>query len=131
MEPQVQGWRRIFTGCLVILVILTACLSVTALGLDGMCVSSVGSRLPIYPGATLEMERHSFLRATGMGETVMILYTPDDPQTVTAWYARTVGQVLRENALKRVPQIGAADWNVTRAEDGVGSQIILYSYCMG
>jgi len=130
MDREAPGCRRMLIATLIITGLMMACLVVTTLGIDGMCVADIGPRMPIYPGATVISERHSMLRPYGMGETVIILYSADDPQLVTGWYGRTVGGALRENLSKGITrQFGGTNWTVTRAEDGTGSQIILYSKC--
>jgi hypothetical protein len=123
--------RRFFAGCGMILLAMGLCFSTVILALDGTCASSLTQRLPIYPGADVVSSQHSFLRPFGVGVTVIILYSPDPPDTVRSWYARTIGAYLREQAA-RGGGIGIAstDWTVGRAEDGVGSQIILYGSCV-
>jgi hypothetical protein len=108
---------------------IVLCIGTVTLAIDGACVASIGPRAPLYPGATVSSERHTMLRAFGMGETVMILYAPDDSKTVNDWYARTVGEVMRDNMQRKVRVYGSANYTVTTAEDGKGSQIILYTTC--
>ena len=99
------------------------------MGIDGLCVADVGPRLPFYAGATITSESNSMFRRFGMGETVIIMYSPEDYQTVTGWYGRTIGAKIKENLDKGLRQFGSTNWSVGRAEDGSGSQIILYSRC--
>lgn len=118
-------------GCGVVMAAILLCMGAVTLAIDGACYSSLTQRLPIYPSATVVSERHNFIRAFGMGETVMVLYTSDPPDEVTSWYARTIGQVIRESLQRGGPlRFGATDWSVGRAEDGVGSQIILFGTCV-
>ncbi|MBZ0287164.1 MAG: hypothetical protein K8I30_06075 [Anaerolineae bacterium] len=131
MDEQPRGCRRTLLSMVVIVGAIVLCIGGITLGLDGMCVASIGPRAPLYPGATVTSERHTLLRTFGMGETVMILYSPDDSKTVNDWYARTVGGVLRDNMQRSIRVYGSANYSVTTAEDGTGSQIILYSTCGG
>lgn len=129
MDERPAGCRRTLLSLVVIIGSIIVCVGGVSFALDGTCVSSLGPRTPIYPGATTVSERHTMMRPFGMGETVMILYSDDDSTTIRDWYARTVGGVLRENSQKGVRVYGTANWDVSTAEDGVGSQIILYSNC--
>jgi hypothetical protein len=131
METMPRGCRRTLLSTLIIIGAIVLCVGGITLGIDGACVASIGPRAPLYPNATLISERHTLLRAFGTGETVMILYSPDDSKTVNDWYARTVGEELRNNMQRGVRVYGSANWTVTEAEDGKGSQIILYSTCGG
>jgi hypothetical protein len=129
MDDRSPGCRRMFVGTLIVTVVMFSCIIVSIVGIDGLCVADVGPRLPFYNGATITSERYTMFRRFGMGETVIILYSPDDYQTVTGWYGRTVGAKIKENLDKGLRQFGSTRWTVGRAEDGTGSQIILYSRC--
>lgn len=129
MNDNAPGCRRMLIGTLIVTVIMFSCLVVSVIGIDGLCVADVGPRLPFYAGATITSERNTMFRRFGMGETIIILYSPDDNQTVTGWYGRTVGAKLKENLDKGLRQFGSTRWTVGLAEDGTGSQIILYSRC--
>ena len=125
-----RGCRQLLLSLLVITGAICLCIGATTLGIDGMCVASIEPRLPVYPGATAITQRHTFLRQFGMGVTVITLYSPDDDVTVTSWYARTIGTVIQDNLNKGVSRsLGSAEWSVVKAEDGTGSQIVLYSKC--
>ena len=63
-----------------------------------------------------------------MGETVMVLTTPDDETTVHDWYASTTAAAIR-GSLDDVPmRLTRGEWTVDAAEDGTGAQI---ASCMG
>jgi hypothetical protein len=133
MDDRPYGCRgRLGGGCLGIILAVTLCVGGLMAAADSACYASLTHRLPVYPGAEVITERHNFLRAWGMGETVMILYSPDPPEVVTGWYGRTIGTRLYEQVTQGVgpPRFGETDWTVGRAEDGVGSQIILYGKCV-
>ena len=128
--------RRIRTssafGCLFIFVLLFACLGSISFVLDQACMTTLTRRLPIYPDAETRVERHSFFRAFGVGETYFQLYTPDDPDTVQAWYGREVGTYMRQAVRDNDPflRLGSGQWRVRRDESGTGSEITLFGTCV-
>ncbi|MEZ4672165.1 MAG: hypothetical protein R3E39_30020 [Anaerolineae bacterium] len=126
-ERTPRGCRRTLLSMLAVCLAMLLCIGGTTLGLDGLCVASVTPRMPVYPGATITSKWHTFLRQFGMGESVMILHTPDDPEKVRSWYAVTISEVLRQNGNKGT--FGSAKWAVDPAPEGDGSEITLYSAC--
>jgi len=118
---------------LLVIVLISVCTTVTTLGLDAMCYNVLSQRLPIYPGARITLERYSFLRRYGMGDTLIILDSDDLPDTVREWYGREQGSValrLRQGGnLQLFYGFTNATTSVTTAEDGTGSQIILSGTC--
>jgi hypothetical protein len=127
--------RRWTFGCLIIVILLFGCIGISLLAADRVCYAGLSQRLPIYPNAEIVYRSHNFLTELGMGNTVITLYSPDDPDTVRSWYGRTTGEFLQDSLnsgdpiirLQRV--IAQTDWSITRAEDGIGSQIILFGTC--
>lgn len=123
-------------GCVGLLVMLVACLAITTFAVDRVCYEGLSRRLPIYPGAEIVFRTHNLFNEFGMGNTVITLYSPDPPDVVRAWYARESGAYLREALQSSDPIIQASrriaqgDWSVAPAEDGVGSQIILFGTCV-
>lgn len=93
--------------------------------IDRQCASDIDRWLPLYPGAVVVSEEHTFLRARGMGETTMTLHTPDDRQTVSNWYLDNT-----QSQSEIDPNRGAATTSlrVVDAPDG-GTLIHLFSEC--
>ncbi|GIL12642.1 MAG: hypothetical protein BroJett038_13620 [Chloroflexota bacterium] len=125
--------RRALTGLGVVALGVFGCIIVMFLGLDAACYSAMTRKIPIYPEARVTMERHNFLRAFGMGETVMVLDTDDPSSEVRDWYGRTVAANYRSAQTNRDPFwfMASAQWSVTTAEDGSGAQIVLSGVCGG
>lgn len=125
--------RRALLSVLVLLVALFACVGVSFVGVDAMCYSSLSQRLPLYPGATVTLERHNFMRAFGMGETIMVLESDDPPEVVQAWYGRVTYDGQQRAKANHDPfyYMATGRYSVTAAEDGTGSQIILSAGCVG
>jgi hypothetical protein len=127
--------RRWTFGCLLVFILLFGCIGISLLATDRVCYAGLSQRLPIYPNAEIVYRSHNFISELGMGNTVITLYSPDDPDTVRSWYGRTTGEFLQNSLqsgdpiirLQRV--IAQTDWSITRAEDGIGSQIILFGTC--
>ncbi len=123
-------------GCLVIGLAVLVCSGSAFVAIDRVCAAYLPQRLPIYPGATVAFQRHNSMTEFGMGTTVVTLLSPDPPETVRSWYGRETGTFLRESINNNDPitylgrQIARVSWDVGRAPDGNGSQIILYAQCM-
>lgn len=130
MRQRLLYYLRAF---LLIVVLMAGCSAVTTLALDALCYNVLSQRLPIYPGAEITLERYSFLRRFGMGETIMILESADEYETVRNWYSRASAslsmRVRQDNTLTLFYSFTRAAASVTRAEDGTGSQIVLSGAC--
>jgi hypothetical protein len=63
---------------------------------------------------------------------VVILTSPDDPDSVRSWYAVHTGTYLREALRNNSPffRMAQGQVDVTRNPDGDGSQIILFGTCV-
>jgi hypothetical protein len=79
--------RATLIGAAVIMVGVVVLLALVVGVIDQQCASDIERWLPLYPGADTVSQQHSFLRARGMGVTTLTLHTPDDRETVSAWYA--------------------------------------------
>lgn len=119
-------------GCLVVVLAIVVCGSVSSFALDRLCYSNLSQRLPIYPDATVESRAHNLFTEFGMGNTVMVLTTPDEPDAVRSWYAIQTGSYLREALRNNTPffRMSQGQVDVTRNPDGAGSQIILFGTCV-
>jgi hypothetical protein len=130
MENLPRGCLRTLRTGVVILLLVLACGTVSTLGIDAMCYNTLSKRLPVYPDSKRTFEKHNFLRAFGMGETLIILETDDPPDVVRDWYGHAVGKAASENRDNPVFfGVSSAAWSVTKSEDGSGSQIILSGVC--
>lgn len=130
-----ESARRSFFGCLGILIAMIVCGSTVFLAIDRVCYAGLSARMPVYPGAVQTFEYHNMLTSQGMGETVMLFTSPDAPDVVQAWYARTSGEWLRAAAQSKDLLVTAqrtltrADFAVTADESGTGSLISLIGEC--
>lgn len=130
-----RNWRPV-VGCLVVIAVMFACIVGSIVGINGVCTAYLPQRLPYYPGAEVVREIHNFMSPWGMGNTVATLYSTDDPETVRSWYGVQTGTFLRNALQNPTPitdlgrQLARVDVSITRAEDGVGTQIILFGTCL-
>lgn len=123
-------------GCVGVLIIMLTCGTITTLTLDRVCYSGLSQRLPIYPDAEVEMRSHNLFTEFGMGNTVIVMHSNDEPNVVRSWYGQQTGGYLRQTMesggfVDRIAQrLARGDWDVTREEDGDGTQIILFGTCV-
>jgi hypothetical protein len=131
MEPRPYGCSgKAVLVTLGIVVFVLVCGGVSMLAVDGVCWNSLSQKLPIYPNATITLQRHNFLREFGMGTTVIILDSDDPVEKVRDWYGRTVaaaGHAAGNDPLYYIP---VGRYSITHAEDGTGTQIILSGDCI-
>jgi hypothetical protein len=129
------GKHTAFLGCVGVLVALVVCVSTGSFAADRICYMGLSQRLPIYPNAEIRSRVHNLFSEFGMGNTVLTLYTPDEPDAVRSWYGQQTGTYAREtlqsdNFIERLAQRWAqGQWEVSRDESGIGTQIILFGTC--
>lgn len=121
-------------GCLVIFLGILTCSGISFVAFDRICYDSLSRRLPFYPEAEIIFRTHNMLSEFGMGNTVITMHSPDEPDVVRSWYGRATGEYIR-SALRSSNiitstglRIARADWSVVR--DGDGTQIILFGTCI-
>jgi len=119
-------------GCLIILVAMFLCSGITTFAVDRLCYVNLTERLPMYPNATVKTRVHNLFSELGMGNTAVIMTTPDDPDTVRAWYAEETAPYLRLDARNNMPfsHVAHGQVDITHNPDGEGSQIILFGTCV-
>ena len=102
------------------------CLGTMVLGADAICKSHVETWLPYYPNAEVMSIEHDFIRARAMGETWVVLSSPDEAETVRQFYRDNIITLMQAET----PRGWAiTDWRVEDDTDGEGSIIRLYSLC--
>jgi hypothetical protein len=90
--------RSPLVGCIVVPVVVVLFVIALVFGSDQYCRYEINQRLPVYPGATLLSQEFNGMRVRATGASQMVVSTPDDPETVQAWY--------RELNLERVKKEG-------------------------
>lgn len=123
-------------GCLAVVIVLLLSISGLFVAADAICYVGLTQRMPTYPEAHTLFRSHNWIREYGMGVTVLAFETDDPPNTVRAFYGRAQGEYARRaleftNPIDRLAEnLTRAAYDVVRQEDGTGSQIILYGYCL-
>lgn len=97
------------------------------MGVDQLCLNDARRRLPIYPGAVLVQENHNGLRLRGIGNTLMVFSTPDDQETVEAWYQELQVELLKERRQQGISNL--SNWYAPM-ENGQGTLIYYLSQCV-
>lgn len=129
-----RRWRTRILAIVVIPLLLLVCIGGVTLALDHLCYSGLTQRLPLYPDAEITFERHSGMRAFGMGETLLILESADPIETVREWYGRAGGAAVRrmqQSGQRLLISMSQAEYSLITAEDGQGTQITLSGICGG
>ena len=120
-------------GCFVIFFAIVLCTSTLTFALDRICYGNLTQRLPIYPNATVQSSNHNLFEEFGMGSTVIVLTSPDNPDTVRSWYAVRVSNYLKQAVANNTPFYRLADGNVDvepADQSNKTSQIFLYGKCV-
>ncbi len=131
-RPSVKG----LSGCLLVIILIAICGGTLTFAMDTMCYAGLTQRMPIYPGAEIVNEEHNMFRSFGMGNTTLTLFTPDDPETVRAWYAVRNGAWLRQSlqstdaGARMLRTFSQYQFDVTESPSGEGSQVILFGTCV-
>jgi hypothetical protein len=127
--------RRGCLGCLGIFIAMLVCGSTVYLAVDRVCYAGLTQRVPVYPNADTISLQHNMLFAWGMGTTVGVFESADDPLTVRRWYANNTRAFAQNVATDPNPFVQArvrltqARWDVTESQSGDGTQIILFGQC--
>ena len=124
---------RPVAGCLVVVLAVIVCSTTAIFAADRICYGNLTQRLPIYPNATIKSREHNMLSEFGMGNTVVIMTSPDAPDVVRSWYAVRTGSYLRDALRNNTPFFRMAQGQVDVTHDpanDAGSQIILYGTCV-
>lgn len=80
------GLRRSLLSTLVIIGMIFGCTISTVVAIDLTCSYNINTWMPIYPDAEQVSVEHDYFRPRAMGQTFMVLRTPDEPNVVNDWY---------------------------------------------
>lgn len=121
---RIRSWIR---NLVLLLLLVFGCPGSIFIVADIACNISINTWLPPYPGAEQVSVDYNFIRPNGMGATLRVFTTPDDPETVEAFYYQHILDLTNRN----VPRgLGGTDFNAEPNPDGEGSVLALYSHCV-
>lgn len=118
--------RSVLTGVVMILIGVVVLSVLTVTFIDNQCYNDSTTWLPVYPDATVQSLEFDYFRAWGIGQTVMVLVSPDDRITVNTWYANQMEEIGKQYTGRGLAD---TDYQIRRNPDGAGSSIILSSAC--
>ena len=125
MQPTREP-RSLLKVVLVLLLASFGCiLSLVVVG-DQICHSNIDQWAPYYPGATVISSEYDFIRLRAIGTSTVILFSPDEPETVRQFYRDLTLELMRADKSRG---LAGTSWTVNPNPDGEGSVIILYSEC--
>ena len=96
------------------------------LGADQLCRFDINRRLPFYPRAEILRLEYDFLRPRAIGKTEMVFTTPDDLETVAAWYRKLNLDLLDKDLFHGLSSINR--WYEANPK-GSGSMIYYVTEC--
>lgn len=118
--------RNVLAGVVLIIVGVVVLSVLTATFIDNRCYDDSTAWLPVYPNATVQSVKYDYFRAWGIGETKMILVSPDDRITVNTWYANAMEEIAKKYTGRGLAD---SDYQIRRNPNGDGSVITLSSAC--
>ncbi|MBZ0304177.1 MAG: hypothetical protein K8J31_30860 [Anaerolineae bacterium] len=119
--------RRWIRNIVLFLLLVFGCPGSMAVVGDIACNISINTWLPVYPDAQVISVEHNFIRPRGLGATLMVLRTPDDPETVNTFYRQNIQDLVDRGAPRGM---GSTDWSAREDPDEEGTLLALYSRCI-
>lgn len=131
LDDKGASLRRTIIGTLAIIVGIIACTSSLIVGIDAACYNDINHWMPIYPDSEVIEVRYDFFRPRGMGNTLMIFYTPDDEHTVRQWYTQyrrsiTQNAYNSSNPDSRLGGLATTSYRISPAHDGQPGSLIYH-----
>ena len=90
-------------------------------------MNDANRRLPRYPGSERLEARYNGLRLRGIGNSLEIVATPDDLNTVEAWYRAHALSLLKVAQVRGVNTL--THW-FEDSDAGAGTKIFYVSQCV-
>lgn len=131
LEEKGASLRRTIIGTLAIIAGIITCTTTLIVGIDTACYNDVNYWLPIYPGSEVVEVKYDFFRPRGMGNTLMIFYTPDSENTIRQWYVayrRTITQSREDirDPNTRFSSLASTTYRIAPAEQGKHGSLIYH-----
>lgn len=121
-------------GCAISLVIIPVMLFACGFSIFAMvtlhCVDESGRWIIDYPDSEVVSQEHDWLVEWGIGTTSRVLYTPDPPGVVRAWYSGAIVEKIEQTGDTRGSGVAQIPFPfITEADDGEGTMIFLTCRC--
>src|SRR5690606_27411437 len=126
MRRRIVRWIR---NIVLLLLLVFGCPGSIAIVADITCYNNISTWLPLYPGAESVSIDYNFIRPRGLGSTFIVLRTPDNPETVEAFYQQHMEALVSRNTPRGM---GTTDFSAAKNPEPEygGSLIFLYSRCI-
>lgn len=124
MFRKVMQWVR---NIVLLLLLVFGCPGSMAIVADIACYQSIDTWMPLYPGAETVSADFNFIRPRGLGSTLIVMRTSDDPETVEAFYRQNVDALVNKGTPRGM---GTTDFFAQENPEREGSLITLYSRCI-
>ena len=125
MEPNRKPTSILRVAAVLLLASFT-CIGSIILVADLQCSADIEGWAPLYPNAEAVKVNYDLFRPRALGQTTLVMESPDDVETVKQFYRDNILEVLDA---ERSRGLAWADWRVQPLETGAGSRIILISAC--
>jgi hypothetical protein len=124
MSRKLLKWVR---NIVLFLLLVFGCPGSFAIGVDFACHASITTWLPVYPDAEVISVDYNFIRPFGLGSTLMVLRSSDDPETITAFYRQNIEDLINKGTPRGM---GTTDFFAQPHPEHEGSLITLFSRCI-
>jgi len=118
--------RGMIISTIVITIAIIVVFGLAVMGIDYSCQVTIETWTPYYPDAEVVSVEYDLFRPRAMGNSLVILSTPDEYLVVNEWYQDHQAN-LRE--MDQVEGIATYGFNVRNNPDSDGSLIYLFSEC--
>jgi hypothetical protein len=118
--------RNVLLSVVLIMVGVVVLSVITVTFIDDRCYHDSTVWLPVYPNTTVQALDFDYFRAWGIGETIMILVSPDERITVNTWYANRMEEIGKQYTSRGLAD---TDYQIRSNPDGAGTLITLSSAC--
>ncbi len=131
VDEKSASLRRTIIGTLAIMVAIMICTVTLVTAVDTACYNDINHWMPLYPDSEVVEVKYDFFRPRGMGNTLMIFYTPDDETTVRRWYINyrrsiTQNQQYADNSNYRASGLASTAYRIAPAENNQRGSLIYH-----
>lgn len=131
LEDKGASLRRTIIGTLAIILGIITCTVTLVTAVDTACYNDINYWMPIYPDSEIVEVNYDFFRPRGMGNTLMIFYTPNNEAAVRQWYVNYRRNITRNKEYNtdsnhRVSGLASTAYRIAPAPDGKTGALIYH-----